>query len=135
MIKDAKRDDQGAKEYIDQALGFNISAPFCGFTILNENHHVVGAFIFNGYESGNVELTVASHEKLTIRVIRFIVYLAFVELKCHRITARTRSSNKRAINAIVKAGAKQEGVLREYFNGEDAIIFGMLANEQHLVRL
>lgn len=135
MIVDALRDDAVAKEYIDQALGFNIAQPFCGFKVINEKQEIVGAFIFNSFESGNVELTVASHEKLTIRVIRFIVYLAFVELKCKRITARTRASNARAINAITKAGAKQEGVLREYFFGEDAIIFGLLAKEQRLIRV
>lgn len=134
MIVDALRSDQLAKQYIDKALDFNLQAPFCGYVFVNEARAVVGAFILNGYESGNVELTVASHEKLTIRAVRFMVYLAFHDLKCNRITARTRASNKRAINAILKSGAKQEGVLRGYFNGEDAIVFGLLASEQKLVR-
>ena len=129
------RSDLNAKKYLDEALGFNLKAPYCGYVLINENRNIVGAFVMNGYESGNVELSVACHERLTLRAVRFMVYLAFGDLKCRRITARTKASNKRAIQAIKKSGAKQEGVLREYFDGEDAIVFGLLANEQKLVRI
>lgn len=135
MITDAVRSDSLAKAYLDRALGFNLKAPYSGYVFLNEARAVVGSFVLNGYESGNVELTVACDDKLTIRAVRFMVYLCFGDLKCRRITARTRASNTRAIHAILKSGAKQEGVLREYFDGEDAVIFGLLANEQKVVRI
>lgn len=135
MIADAVRSDALAHRFIKNTLGIELEAPFCGYAIYDTDGVVVGAFAFTNYTSDNVELTVAVKERLTLRVVRFIVYLAFVDLGCRRISARTRASNVRAIRAIEKSGAKREGVAREYFNGEDAILFGLLRHEQRLIKL
>lgn len=135
MIADATRSDALAHRFIKNNLGIELEAPYCGYAIYDTDGIVVGAFAFTNYTKDNVELTVAVKERLTLRVVRFIVYLAFVDLGCRRITARTRASNTRAIRAIEKSGAQREGVAREYFNGEDAILFGMLRNEQRLIKL
>ena len=135
MIADATRSDALAHSFIKKSLGIELEAPFCGYAIYDTDGGVVGAFAFTNYTRDNVELTVATTERLTLRVVRFMVYLAFVDLGCRRITARTRASNTRAIRAIEKSGAKREGVAREYFNGEDAILFGLLRNEQRLIKI
>jgi len=133
-LLNASRLDAKAKEYLDKALNINLSHPFCGYVITNKLGDIVGAFVFNGFTGDNVELTIACQERVTIAIARFIALLAFFDLKCNRITARTRASNQRAIRAMLAVGFKFEGVAREYFSGEDAIMFGMLAKEQKLVK-
>lgn len=135
MIADAVRSDVLAREFIKRSLGIELEYPFCGYAVKNADDVVVGAFAFTNYTQDNVELTVAVNDRLTVRLVRFIVWLAFFDLGCRRITARTRASNTRAIRAIEKSGAKREGVAREYFNGEDAIMFGLLRSEQRLIKL
>ena len=129
----AIRDDAAAKVWIDRALKLNIALPFCGYSITCRDEQV-GAFIFNNYTGSDVELTIACAERVTIRVARFIALLAFYDLKARRLTARTRESNRKAINAMLALGFKIEGRSREYFDGEDAILFGLLEREQRLVK-
>lgn len=130
----AYRSDAKAKAYLDKALDLNLSLPFCGYVIANKLGDTVGAFVFNGFTGDNVELTIACQERVTIRIARFIALLAFFDLGANRLSARTRSTNQRAIRAMLSVGFKFEGVAREYFSGEDAILFGMLAKEQKLVK-
>ena len=130
----AYRSDAKAKTYLDKALNLNLSLPFCGYVIVDKLNNTVGSFVFNGFTGDNVELTIACHERVTIRIARYIALIAFFDLGCNRITARTRQSNQRAIRAMLAVGFKFEGVAREYFSGEDAILFGMLAKEQKLVK-
>lgn len=135
MIVDAVRSDVLAREFLKQSLGIELEFPFSGYAVKDEAGGVIGAFAFTNYTKCNVELTVAINDRLSVRLVRFMVWLAFVDLGCRRITARTRVSNTRAIRAIEKSGAKREGVAREYFNGEDAIMFGLLRSEQRLIKL
>lgn len=135
MIADAVRSDALAHSFIKKSLGIELEAPFCGYAIYDTDGVVVGGFAFTNYTRDNVELTISVRELVTLRVCRFIAWLAFVDLGCRRISMRTRASNKQAIRAIEKTGAKLEGVAREYFNGEDAILFGLLRNEQRLIKL
>ena len=130
----AFRDDAKAKVWIDNALGLNLALPFCGYAITDGSGRQVGAFVFNGYTGNDVELTIACDERVTLRVARFIACLAFFDLGARRLTGRTRASNRKAINAMLALGFKIEGRIREFFDGEDAILFGLLASEQKLVR-
>jgi len=134
LLLNAYRSDAKAKAYIDNALNINLSLPFCGYVIANKLNDTVGAFVYNGFTGDNVELTIACEERVTISIARFIALIAFFDLGCNRMTARTRISNQRAIKAMLNVGFKFEGVAREYFGGEDAIMFGMLAKEQKLVK-
>ena len=133
-LLNAVRDDAAAKVWIDRELKMNLALPFCGYAIKGRNGEQVGAFVFNGYTGADVELTLACSERVNVRVARFIFLLAFYDLGARRLTVKTRASNKRAINAALATGFKIEGRLREYFNGEDAIIFGLLEREQRLVK-
>jgi len=133
LLLDAVRDDAAAKVWIDRSLGMNLALPFCGYSILQRGEQV-GAFVFNNWTGPDIELTIACSERVSLRVARFIAFLAFYDLGARRLTARTKASNKKAINAMLALGFKMEGCVREFFDGEDAILFGLLEREQKLVR-
>ena len=135
MIVDARRDDAGAKEYLDKALDANFVDPFCGFTIINEKGAIVGAFIFNTFTDCNIDISLACEEMLTLRVVRFMARIAFLDLKVKRVTARTRAKNEKAIKAIKQVGFEFECLVRDYFKDDDCAMFGMLARNQKLVRI
>ena len=130
----AFRDDAAAKVWIDRELNLNLALPFCGYAITDAKGRQVGAFVFNGFTGCDVELTLACRERVNVRVARFIFLLAFYDLGARRLTVKTRASNKKAINAALAVGFRIEGRLREYFDGEDAVVFGLLESEQKLVR-
>lgn len=130
----AIRNDAAAKVWIDCELGTNLALPFCGYAITNLRGEQVGAFVFNNYSGADVELTIACSERVTIRVARFIALLAFYDLGARRLSAKTRVSNHKAIHAMGALGFKVEGCAREYFDGEDAVLFGLLESEQKLVK-
>lgn len=130
----AVRNDAAAKVWIDRELETNLALPFCGYAITDGNGKQVGAFVFNNYSGADVELTIACSERVTIRVARFIALLAFYDLGARRLSAKTRVSNHKAIHAMGALGFKVEGCAREYFDGEDAVLFGLLESEQKLVK-
>ena len=109
-------------------------SPYAGFVVRDAAGEPVGCVILNDYAQGNIELTGAGVGCWTPRVIRVLARHIFGALDCRRVTARTAKSNTKAREALKSIGFKREGLAREWFGHEDAIIYGLLRREQRLVR-
>lgn len=110
--------------------GETIIPPYTAFGTVSADGLLNAAVLFNGLNGGNVELSMVAPRHLPRGLIRAAARYAFVDLQCHRVTARTRASTLRVRRFIEKAGFRQEGVLRSYYrDGDDAILFGMLKKE------
>lgn len=93
----------------------------------------IGAVILNDYyPKRNIELTMHTQGNPSVRDIRDIARYCFIRVK--RITAKTSINNARAIRTLEMLGFKREGVMREWFDDSDAIVFGLLKSEQRIYR-
>jgi RimJ/RimL family protein N-acetyltransferase len=125
-----RQDDEGARQYIMARLKVHIAQPFIGLLVERDGEQV-GAVILNDYRPGNnIELTVAIDGPWSTKDFRGIIRYCFERVR--RITMRTRSDNLRAIRMLEALGFQREGAMREWFNGADAIVFGLLKSEQRI---
>jgi RimJ/RimL family protein N-acetyltransferase len=65
-----------------------------------------------------------------VKDFREIIRYCFERVR--RITMRTKCDNARAIKMLEALGFKREGVMREWFEETDAIVFGLLRSEQKI---
>jgi hypothetical protein len=127
------QDDQKAAMLVQGALGVVLCPPFVG-VVVRDGDREVGAVVFNDYTGANVEMTGVGRGCWTPTVIRELARYCFATLGVRRVTARTAVSNAKAIRSLERMGFRREGIAREWFDGEDAILFGLLAREQRIVR-
>lgn len=128
-----RQDSSAARRYVERELGVHVAEPFIGLIVENDDIQV-GAVILNDYTPGrNIELTAHTRGNWSIRDVRDIARYCFHRVR--RITARTSVNNARAIRMLEALGFKREGVMREFFGDEDAIVFGLLGSEQRIVKL
>ena len=128
-----RQHDTIAAAVVQQKLGVTLSPPFVGLCVM-DGDTVRGVVVFNDYTGSNIEMTGVGIKCWSPRIIRDLARYVFGHLKCRRITARTATSNAKAIRALERIGFRREGIAREWFDGEDAIVFGLLASEQRIVR-
>ncbi|UQD69208.1 GNAT family N-acetyltransferase [Bradyrhizobium japonicum] len=94
---------------------------------------MVGAIVLNDYTPGkNIEMTGHSNANWSPKDVRDIARYCFGRVR--RITARTSMKNEKAIKMLEAIGFKREGVLRDWFDDADAIVFGLLRSEQRIYR-
>lgn len=106
-----------------------------------EDERIVGGVVFNGYNGANVDITIYAPGGLTRRALRDVFSFAFHDLKCTRVTARTRPNQKSLVagapltgpnGLFERLGFVREAVAARYYgNGRanDAIVYRMLRSE------
>jgi hypothetical protein len=110
--------------------GQEIVPPYTAFATVAADGQISGAVLFNDLQEASVELSMVATRPLSRALLRLASQYAFGDLRCRRVTARTRASNLPVRRFIEKAGFKQEGVLRSYYpDGDDAILYGLLKSE------
>ena len=127
------QNDATAAAGVKAVLGVVLSPPFIGFCV-QDGGKVKGVVVINDYTGANAEMTGVGRGCWTPHVIRELARYVFRQLGCRRLTARTATSNRQAARALERLGFKREGIARQWFDGEDAILFGLLADEQRLIR-
>ena len=121
-----------AKFFAERHLKTTFAHPFIGLIVV-DRPQIVGAIILNDYTpERNIEVTGVGRG-WSVGVVRFILRYCFARVR--RITARTSINNHAAITALEQIGFKREGVMREFFDDGDAIVFGLLRSEQKLIRV
>lgn len=132
MIRAIAGHDREIARWVGDRLGIDDFSPFCGALGIIDDHGIIAGVVFNNYRHPNIEATIASTTPrwCTSRVLRGIFSYPFWQLKCSRVTAVTSVKNQPTQAFLCRIGFQQEGVMRRAFrNDEDAVIFGMLAEE------
>jgi hypothetical protein len=130
-----EQDDAAAIHIAGETLRTTFAQPMVGLVVRDDAGAYCGAFIINNYDGVNADMTGVGRGCWSPRVARDLARYYFGKLGCVRVTARTRASNASAIRACERLGFKREGVLRNGFGDEDALLFGLLASEQRIVRI
>ena len=133
MTQTVSQNDILAKVALEDALGIVICQPYVGITVSDEAG-LVAAFAFNGFDRISVDITAIVVKPLAISAARAIADYVFRRLGVRRVTATTLATNDRAINRLYRLGFECEGRLKERFAQGDALIFGLLASKQKLLR-
>lgn len=127
-----EQDDRAAADLIVGTLGVVLSPPYVGLCV-KDGDAIKGVVVFNDYTGANIEMTGVGRGCWSPSVIRDLARYVFRQLGCRRVTARTAESNATAIRALERIGFQREGIARQWFDGENAIVYGLLADEQRIV--
>lgn len=98
--------------------------------------HIRAAAFFSGYQERNIELSVVVEDAsvITRSLLRELFTYCFVTADCRRVTAKTRSRNRRAKSQLLRMGFVCEGKLKHFYTNDDALIFGLYRENCRWIR-
>lgn len=116
--------DDDVADFVSQSLGIVIYPPFTAIGFAKASG-LVGGAVFNGFNGSNIEVTMYAPRGMLRGVLRALAHYTFVQLRCNRVTARTKRSNKPVQRMLTRGGFAFEGVMKRYF-GPDRMDDAML---------
>lgn len=96
------------------------------------NGRIRAVVAFTDFRRWSVEMAVATDERghwLSRTFLRACCAYPFLQLGLRRVTGRVESDNARAMALNEHLGGVREGVQRQQFGENDAVLFGMLRSE------
>ena len=116
-------------------LGTDFRSPFFALGILDKHGHLVGAVIYNDFEFSNVEMTIIWPEGFGFRhVAKEVFAYAFDHLNCRRISLTIPEKHTETIRHAQKWGWQIEGIKRDYYSDDHAVILGLLKADCRILR-
>lgn len=117
---------EGIANFVAQKLKITFWPPYLALGFVADNHRPMCAVVFNEYNGSNIEMTIyADKGGITRGVIRYISQYVFNQLKCRRLTVRTKKRNKFVLKLAPRVGFTYEHVASRYFPDDDAVVFRM----------
>lgn len=118
--------DHAVAALVSEAMRVPIHAPYTALGVANAQGALVGGIVFNGFNGANIEASVYGADCARRGVIRAVMHYVFVQMKCTRLTIRTRRSNRLVLAQAPRLGFEEEAVLKRYFGPDeqdDALVF------------
>ncbi len=126
--------DEIIAKFVSEGIKRTIYPPYVaiGWVAIDKtgNWKLVSGAVFNDYTGASVEITI--YGRMTRQTIRESMAYVFVQLKCLRMTARTRRGNARMRRILPRMGFVLEGVLKHFYGPskqENALIFRLDAEQ------
>ena len=116
-------------KWAGERLGCSFIPPFEAVGILNRNGQRIGAAILNDHADRNIELTAYGPGAFSRHVCVWLAHYCFIQNNCRRVTTRTAASNLYVRKLLEHYGWAKEGTLREWYDDDDAIIYGLLRGD------
>jgi len=113
-------------------LGTTFREPCIAIGVMDKDGHLAGAVVFNDHGLRNVEMSMVG--RFHLQAVREVFAYAFNELGCRRISVTIRARNRDMLRLAHKWGWVTEGVKRNYYDNDDAIILGMLREACRFLR-
>jgi RimJ/RimL family protein N-acetyltransferase len=120
--------DVEVAEFVGNLIGKKIVPPFASMGVERDGK-LVGGAIFNNWTGADIEMTLAGPGMLSRGVMRALAHYAFVQAGCRRVSMTVRLSNSLVRKLAKRCGFRIEGIKRHGYPDEDAIIFGLLADD------
>lgn len=122
--------DREIAHYVSKGLGeeFSIYSRAIGFTL---DGKIVGGVVYHNYRGTGIEGSIYTTDKrwCNRHNLYHIFHYPFEQLGCKRFTAITQTRNQSSQTFLEKLGFKQEGLIRQAFEDDDGILYGMLREE------
>ncbi len=124
------RRDEAVAQWAGKRAGVSFSPPYRAIGVGMESE-LIGAAVYNNFNAGNVDLSVVTSDPRAgqRRFIKAMFHYPFMVCGARRVSAKTRAGNLQAQKGLERLGFVKEGVLRQWFDGEDAFIYGMCRHE------
>ena len=110
---------------VEEGLGIDIHPPCLPFGIYRDGE-LIGGVVFNEYNGANIEVTVYAPVGMKRNCIRQVMHYVFKDLKCTRLSARTKKSNAPVRKMLIKLGFVYEGTMHHYYGagaGDGALFY------------
>ena len=140
--------ERDLRAYVDDALASQragTALPFC--IVARETGDAIGSSRFGNYDASNRKVEIGwswvarawQRTCANPEAKRLLLDYAFGELECLRVEFKTDALNARSRGALLKLGAKEEGILRSHmitYTGRrrDSVYFSILVEEWPDVR-
>lgn len=122
--------DKAVAAWMGREMGVDFAPPFTAFGVTNRDGFIVGAFLFNNYETAeDIHVSIYGPRAMTRAVLRYGFGYVFDQLNCKRLTAQCRRRNRAMRKLMERLGFTLEGVKRHTSRHEDVMIYGMLRGE------
>jgi RimJ/RimL family protein N-acetyltransferase len=142
------RTREDMRAYIGAALAGKVQGRMQPFaTIENEHDRVVGSTRYSAIDPDNKRLEIGwtwiavpwQHTAVNTEAKLLMLRHAFEDLDCNRVEFKTDRLNERSRNAILRLGAKQEGIFRQHIVAasgrvRDTVYFSIIRSEWPRVR-
>ncbi len=115
--------------WISERLGKTFVPPFEAIGILSHDGRRIGAVVFNDYADRNIELTAYGPGAFSRGVCIWMANYCFTQNDCRRVTTRTEASNLYVRKVLEHYGWVKEGALRDWYDDDDCIIYGLLKQD------
>ena len=107
--------------------------------LVNENDKLIAGVVYNMWSGYSINMHIGAEKNSNWFSRRFATYCfnaTFGHFKCNRATALVRKKNIKAQKFVLKLGFIEEGIVRQAcHDGEDVVMFGMLASECRFLKL
>ena len=122
--------DDYVRAWVAKRIGIRGFGPSTAIGVQKDGQLIAGA-VFHDYRDGQVEasLSADSPKWATRSVLYSLFAYPFIQMDANRLLVTCDESNKKAMKMNRQLGFTPEGILRQMYCPNDAIIWGMLKDE------
>ena len=112
-------------DYVSELTGTKDFGPCKSIAFWGDG--LLAVVIYNAVDEKNCGISIASSSPkwCTRQVLRAIFSVPFIQYKLNRVTATIRASNIKSRSLVERLGFTLEGELKQYYENESAIIYGL----------
>lgn len=134
MIRPLYGHDEAVARWVGDHVGIKDFGPCAAIGIMRDDELIAGVVYNNWrhpFDPGLIEATMASttHRWCNRATLAVIFGYPFNQLGCRRVTLTTEAKNQPVRAFLCHLGFREEGVIRQGFPTDDAVIYGMLRGE------
>ena len=131
--------EQRIKEYVARKVDEDDFGQCASIGLVDKNDNILAGVVYNMWSGKAICMHIGAEENSNWFSRRFATACfnaTFGYFNCNRATGLVRKSNVKAQRFVLKLGFREEGLVREAcHDGEDLIMYGMLARECRFLRL
>jgi RimJ/RimL family protein N-acetyltransferase len=122
--------DDYVRAWVAKRIGIRGFGPSTAIGVQKDGQLIAGA-VYHDYRDGQVEASLsADSPKWATRSVLFSLFAyPFIQMDANRLLVTCDESNKKAMKMNRQLGFTPEGILRQMYYPNDAIIWGMLKDE------
>jgi hypothetical protein len=118
--------DKSVADWAGKQFGMPFVPPYTAWGVIDDTGTLTGALIFNEFQrGGNISLSLVGASTIRRDILRRAAVYTFNQLRCSRVTARTRRDNV-VTRRILSRSWEFEGVAKRWFGPnreDDALCF------------
>lgn len=135
MIRPLFGHDKAVAAWVGERVGIKDFGPCTAVGFVRDEDELIAGVVYNNWyyphDPGLIEATIASTSPRWCNRATLAVIFGYVfnQVGCRRLTATTEAKNQPVRAFLCHLGFREEGVIRQGFPHDDAVVYGMLRDE------